>query len=60
VKESHGADEAPDLESARQVYHDSIARLGDLDDEQLDYLANVGSVEDPLSDGLECNHEEGP
>lgn len=35
-----------ELEAARQARLDDIARLGDLDDSQVDYLARVDEIDD--------------
>lgn len=48
-----------DLEKARQDREADLARLAELDDDQLDYLARVHELDDPLTDGLGFD-DEGP
>ena len=39
------------------VAHDlDLLELEDLDEDQLDYLERVDELDDPLSDGLGCEH----
>lgn len=41
------------------VAHDlDLLELEDLDEDQLDYLERVDELDDPLSDGLGCEHED--
>lgn len=41
------------------VAHDlDLLELEDLDEDQLDYLARVDELDDPLSDGFGCEHED--
>lgn len=41
------------------VAHDlDLLELEDLDEDQLDYLARVDELGDPLSDGFGCEHED--
>jgi hypothetical protein len=42
------------LDDARAERAADIAALADMDDAQLDYLARVAELPDPLTDGLDC------
>jgi hypothetical protein len=42
------------LDAAAQAHVADVDALGEMTPEQLDYLARVADLPDPLTDGLEC------
>jgi hypothetical protein len=44
------------MEQASTAHQADVELLAALDDDQIHFLGNLYSVEDPLSDGLECDH----
>lgn len=47
-----------DIEAAQQDRAADLDRLADLDADQVDYLDRLAEVPDPLSDGIECDHDD--
>jgi hypothetical protein len=47
-----------DLARARADHEDDLNALTGMTDPELDYLARFGELDDPNTDGVECDHEE--
>lgn len=48
-----------ELAAAKAAYDEDLQRAGELDPEQLDYLARLHEIVDPL-DSVDCDHEVRP
>lgn len=46
-----------DMREASEAYDAELEALADLDDDQLDYLARLGEIEDG-EEGIGCEHDE--
>lgn len=49
------SDQEDPLAEARRQREADLLKLDDMDDDELDYLARVDELEDPLTDGIECD-----
>jgi hypothetical protein len=47
-----------DLDRARADYLADLVNLDELAQDQIDYLTRVDELEDPLTDGIDCDTEE--
>lgn len=49
------SDQEDPLEEARRQRAEDLLRLDEMNDDELDYLARVDELPDPLTDGIECD-----